>query len=53
LQPHGSVYTLPPNKTIELSILGGQLEHAFSVVKSAGSDTYNYHNSVQQATISM
>ncbi|KAG1766727.1 laccase 2 precursor [Suillus placidus] len=61
LQPYGSVYTLPPNKTIELSIPGGQPEgqhpfhlhgHAFSVVRSAGSDTYNYHNPVRRDTTS-
>lgn len=59
LQPYGSVYTLPRNKTIELSVPGGQLEghhpfhlhgHAFSVVRSAGSNTYNYHNPVRRDT---
>lgn len=61
LQPYGSVYTLPPHKTIELSVPGGQPEnyhplhlhgHAFSVVRSAGSDTYNYHNPVRRDTTS-
>jgi len=54
LMPTGSVYTLPPNKVIEISIpdangvarthpfhLHG---HAFSVVKSAGQTTPNYVN---------
>ncbi|KAG2754193.1 hypothetical protein P692DRAFT_20721165, partial [Suillus brevipes Sb2] len=59
LQPYESVYTLPPIKTIELSILKGQFgEHArnpyfFSSPFFAGSDTYNYHNYVRQATILM
>ncbi|KAG1727034.1 laccase [Suillus lakei] len=61
LQPFGSVYTLPPNKTIELSIPGGQPEgqhpfhlhgHAFSVVRSAGSNAYNYYNPVRRDTTS-
>lgn len=94
LQPYGSVYTLPPNKTIELSVPGGQPEeyvrnpsfflslfscttlasfplawcgydllypvrsiscfaqHSFSVVRSAGSDIYNYYNPVRRDTTS-
>ncbi|KAG1816496.1 laccase T2 copper depleted [Suillus subaureus] len=61
LSPNGSVYTLPANKTIELSIPGGQPEgphpfhlhgHAFSVVRSAGSDVYNYNNPVRRDTTS-
>ncbi|KAG1847381.1 laccase [Suillus subluteus] len=61
LQPYGSVFTLPPNKIVELSIPGGQPEgyhpfnlhgHAFSVVRSAGSDTYNYYNPVRRDTTS-
>lgn len=61
LTPTGSVYTLPPNKTIELSIPGGQPEgphpfhlhgHTFSVVRSAGSDVYNYANPVRRDTTS-
>lgn len=59
LKPSGSVYTLPANKTIELSIPGGQPEgphpfhlhgHAFSVVRSAGSSEYNYANPVRRDT---
>lgn len=61
LQPYGSVYTLPPNKTIELSVPGGQPEeyhpfhlhgHSFSVVRSAGSNLYNYYNPVRRDTTS-
>ncbi|KAG2130890.1 laccase [Suillus clintonianus] len=61
LQPYGSVYTLPANKIIELSIPGGQPEgqhpfhlhgHPFSVVRSAGSDVYNYQNPVRRDTTS-
>lgn len=61
LSPNGSVYTLPPNKTIELSVPGGQPEgphpfhlhgHTFSVVRSAGSDVYNYDNPVRRDTTS-
>nr|ACZ58368.1 laccase [Cerrena sp. WR1] len=53
LLPAGSVYSLPSNSTIELSMPGGVVGgghplhlhgHAFSVVRSAGSDTYNYVN---------
>ncbi|KAG2132889.1 multicopper redoxase [Suillus bovinus] len=61
LKPYGSVYTLPANKTIELSIPAGQPEgphpfhlhgHPFSVVRSAGSDVYNYVNPVRRDTTS-
>ncbi|KAF8182576.1 yellow laccase [Pholiota molesta] len=53
LLPKGSVYTLPPNSVIEISIPGGSIGaphpihlhgHAFSVVRSAGNPTYNYNN---------
>ena len=100
--PHGSVYTLPPNKVIEVSIPPGDaggdpvsilsckfirdfinrrlcahsmlstcmgfvfslnvpsymsnnllcLQHDFSVVRSAGSSTYNYANPVRRDTVS-
>ncbi|KAG5650824.1 hypothetical protein H0H81_010901 [Sphagnurus paluster] len=48
LLPAGSVYTLPPNKVIELTIPGETIggPHAFSVIRSAGSTTYNYVNPV-------
>ncbi|KAJ6545172.1 laccase 1 [Mycena capillaripes] len=51
LLPAGSVYVLPPNKVIELSIPGGSPGaphpfhlhgHNFHVVRSAGSSTYNF-----------
>ncbi|PBK73269.1 Cupredoxin [Armillaria solidipes] len=55
LLPAGSVYTLPPNSTIELSVLGTSVGHghafhlhgSFDVVRSAGSSTYNYENPVR------
>ncbi|OAX43410.1 laccase T2 copper depleted [Rhizopogon vinicolor AM-OR11-026] len=61
LQPQGSVFALPANKVIELSIPGGQPDgphpfhlhgHSFSVVRSAGSTTYNYNNPVRRDTTS-
>ncbi|KAG5650821.1 Acyl-coenzyme A oxidase 2, partial [Sphagnurus paluster] len=61
LLPSGSVYTLPPNKVIELTIPGGAIGsphpfhlhgHAFSVIRSAGSTTYNYANPVQRDVVS-
>ncbi|KAF8076150.1 multicopper oxidase-domain-containing protein [Lyophyllum atratum] len=61
LLPAGSVYALPPNKVIELTIPGGSIGsphpfhlhgHAFSVVRSAGSSTYNYANPVQRDVVS-
>ncbi|KAF7289715.1 Laccase 1 [Mycena indigotica] len=51
LLPAGSVYTLPPNSVVELSIPGGSPGaphpfhlhgHNFWVVRSAGSTAYNY-----------
>ncbi|KAF9558364.1 laccase 1 [Agrocybe pediades] len=53
LMPKGSVYTLPPNKVIEISMPGGSPGsphpihlhgHNFAVVRSAGSTVYNYDN---------
>ncbi|KAG6917344.1 hypothetical protein DXG01_002915 [Tephrocybe rancida] len=55
LLPKGSVYELPPNKVIEISLpgtaenLGGP--HAFSVVRSGDSKTYNYRNPVKRDTV--
>ncbi|KAJ7158127.1 yellow laccase [Mycena filopes] len=55
LLPPGSVYTLPPNKVIEISVPGGSPGsphpihlhgHNFFVVRSAGSSTYNFVNPV-------
>ncbi|EJF60579.1 laccase [Dichomitus squalens LYAD-421 SS1] len=65
LMPAGSVYYLPPNKSIEISFpalpaatpgephpfhLHG---HAFSVVRSAGQVTPNYVNPVRRDTVSI
>ncbi|KAF9461176.1 laccase 2 precursor [Collybia nuda] len=61
LLPSGSVYTLPHNKVIEISIPGGlngsphpfHLHgHTFDVVRSAGSQEYNYHNPVRRDVVS-
>ncbi|OBZ65383.1 Laccase-4 [Grifola frondosa] len=60
---NGSVYTLPSNSTIEISMPGTANApgtphpfhlhgHTFSVVRVAGSDTYNYDNPVQRDTVS-
>ncbi|KAJ7171277.1 yellow laccase [Mycena filopes] len=48
LLPPGSVYTLPPNKVIEISIPGGAIAapHNFFVVRSAGNSSYNFVNPV-------
>ncbi|KAF8182147.1 Cupredoxin [Mycena galopus ATCC 62051] len=56
LLPTGSYYSLPSNKTIEISIPGSADPgaphpfhlhgHNFHVVRSAGSSVYNYHNPV-------
>ncbi|RXW21108.1 hypothetical protein EST38_g4718 [Candolleomyces aberdarensis] len=61
LLPEGSVYSLPRNASIEISIPGGVISsphpfhlhgHAFSVVKSAGIDTpYNYVNPVRRDVV--
>ncbi|KAI0690882.1 laccase B [Cerioporus squamosus] len=62
LLPEGSVFTLPRNSTIELSIpafaIGGPHPfhlhgHAFSVVKSAGQTTPNYANPVRRDVVSI
>ncbi|KAG6916140.1 Acyl-coenzyme A oxidase 2 [Tephrocybe rancida] len=61
LLPPGSVYVLPPNKVIEVSIPGGTIGgphpfhlhgHAFSVVRSAGNSAYNYANPVRRDVVS-
>ncbi|KAJ7599548.1 laccase lcc6 [Mycena floridula] len=55
LLPAGSVYALPLNKTIQLSFnIGGALggPHAFDVIRSAGSDVYNYANPVRRDVVS-
>ncbi|KAG5649822.1 Acyl-coenzyme A oxidase 2 [Sphagnurus paluster] len=62
LLPSGSVYTLPPNQVIELSIPGGAVGgphpfhlhgHTFDVVRSAGSSVYNYENPVRRDVVSI
>ncbi|KAF9237146.1 laccase B [Melanogaster broomeanus] len=61
LQPQGSVYTLPPNKVVEVSFPGTFLinqshpfhlhGHTFHVVRSAGTADYNYVNPVIRDTV--
>ncbi|KAJ6623641.1 multicopper oxidase-domain-containing protein [Mycena sp. CBHHK59/15] len=55
LLPSGSVFTLPANSVIEISIPGGTAGaphpfhlhgHNFHVIKSAGNDTFNFVNPV-------
>ncbi|EAU89560.1 laccase 3 [Coprinopsis cinerea okayama7 len=62
LLPAGGVYTLPKNAVVELSMPGGSVGsphpmhlhgHAFSVVRSAGSSTYNFVNPVQRDVVSI
>nr|VWO94552.1 Calcium dependent mitochondrial carrier protein [Ganoderma boninense] len=62
LLPAGSVYTLPPYSTIEISFDASNTVgdphpfhlhgHTFSVVRSANSSEYNYKNPVQRDTVS-
>ncbi|KAF7362996.1 Laccase I [Mycena venus] len=61
LLPPGSVYTLPPNKVIEISIPGGSPAaphpfhlhgHNFWVVRSAGNSSYNWDNPVIRDVVS-
>ncbi|KAF6745609.1 laccase 2 precursor [Ephemerocybe angulata] len=62
LLPAGSVYNLPLNSVIEISMPGGSPGsphpihlhgHAFSVVRSAGVATPNYVNPVQRDVVSI
>ncbi|KAI3602856.1 laccase [Moniliophthora roreri] len=63
LLPPGLVYTLPRNKTIQVNFYGGNAQsgphpfhlhgHAFSVVKSADSDAYNFNNPVRRDVTSV
>ncbi|KAJ7642060.1 laccase 1 [Roridomyces roridus] len=57
LLPPGTVYGLPPNKVIEISLPGGSPGaphpfhlhgHNFWVVRSAGNSTYNYFDPVRR-----
>ncbi|KAF5354773.1 hypothetical protein D9756_005749 [Leucocoprinus leucothites] len=61
LLPPGSVYPLPPNSVIELSIPGGSIGaphpfhlhgHTFDVIRSAGSSAYNFANPVRRDVVS-
>ncbi|KAJ7138287.1 laccase 1 [Mycena epipterygia] len=61
LLPSGSIYQLPPNKVIEVSIPGGSPGaphpfhlhgHNFHVIRSAGNSTYNFHNPVIRDVVS-
>ncbi|ESK92808.1 laccase [Moniliophthora roreri MCA 2997] len=61
LLPKGSVYELPANSSIEISVTGAGVKgfehplhlhgHAFDVVRVAGSDTYNYANPVRRDVV--
>jgi iron transport multicopper oxidase len=60
--PAGSVYVLPPNKVIEISMPGGSIGsphpihlhgHAFDVIRTAGSSTYNFANPVRRDVVSI
>jgi len=60
LLPPGSVYVLPRNKVIEISIPGGSEAsphpfhlhgHAFDVIRSAGSSVYNFENPVRRDVV--
>ncbi|KAG6810472.1 hypothetical protein H0H92_011707 [Tricholoma furcatifolium] len=57
LLPNGSVYSLPPNKVIELSMPGTSIAlggpHTFSVVRSGDNESYNYVNPVRRDTVSL
>ncbi|RXW17053.1 hypothetical protein EST38_g8806 [Candolleomyces aberdarensis] len=62
LLPAGSIYALPANKVVQISMPGGSTGsphpihlhgHAFSVVRSAGSSTYNYANPVRRDVVSI
>ncbi|KAG6810814.1 Acyl-coenzyme A oxidase 2 [Tricholoma furcatifolium] len=54
LLPPGSVYVLPKNSVIEVSIPGGTIgaPHAFSVIRSAGNSTPNFVNPVRRDVVS-
>nr|AFD97050.1 laccase 1 [Coprinus comatus] len=62
LLPPGSVYTLPPNSVIELTLPGGSVGsphpfhlhgHTFDVVRSAGNSTPNFVNPVRRDVVSL
>ncbi|EIM88774.1 laccase [Stereum hirsutum FP-91666 SS1] len=60
LLPSGSIIGLTRNQTVEISLPGGSAGsphpihlhgHAFDVIRSAGSDTYNYDNPVKRDVV--
>ncbi|KAL6306783.1 laccase [Sparassis latifolia] len=60
LLPPGSVYALPRNKTVQITMPGGVTGgdhplhlygHSFSVIRSADSDSINYVNPVRRDTV--
>jgi len=62
LLPKGSVYELPPNSVVEVSLPGGAPGsphpfhlhgHVFDVVRSAGSSEYNYVNPVRRDVVNI
>ncbi|KZP13896.1 multicopper oxidase [Athelia psychrophila] len=62
LLPSGSVYVLPPNSVVELSMPAGAgggphpfhlHGHAFDVVRSAGQTAYNYANPPRRDVVSL
>ncbi|KAG7444704.1 laccase lcc5 [Guyanagaster necrorhizus] len=62
LLPTGSVFPLPSNSTIEVSMPGGVVGgghpfhlhgHTFDVVRSAGSSVYNYDNPVRRDVVNI
>ncbi|KAK0205899.1 laccase lcc5 [Desarmillaria ectypa] len=62
LLPNGSIYYVPKDSSIELSIPAGAPGgphplhlhgHNFDVVRVAGSDTYNYDNPVRRDVVSL
>ncbi|KIM75672.1 laccase [Piloderma croceum F 1598] len=63
LLPTGSIYVLPPNKVIEISMVDNAQVgpwhpfhlhgHAFSVVRTAGTSHYNYVNPVRRDVVSI
>jgi iron transport multicopper oxidase len=63
LLPNGSIFTLPRNKVVEISIPpGGAIEgphpfhlhgHPFDVIRPAGNSSYNYDNPVRRDVASI
>ncbi|KAG6864043.1 hypothetical protein C0991_000692 [Blastosporella zonata] len=62
LMPSGSVYTLPRNKVVEITIPGGSIGgphpfhlhgHSFAVIKSANATKPNYKNPVRRDVVNI